>query len=511
MPRRPAGTHARPRPAPAATEKPAAAGLFPALADLGRPLEPFLVPLLVACIARGVFFALIPNASEDAYITYRYARNLANGFGLTFNPGERVMGFSSPLWTLWNALGYLVTQKPMIWSRLSAIVADLGVILVLGQLVRRQVGLAAAWCFNLFFAAWPYFASIAVSGMENGVLFALIVFAGALAERRSPATGPALAAVALCRPEGLVAAAVLAIVARPRDALIGLAIVALAMFGLFAYFGSPVPQSMLAKAKLYGTPGPWAGRHWWEWLSPAPLGRWSGLPEGSFLTSLSLLLGPAALIGGIELARRPRSALSGIGAAALVVFLGYSLLGIAFFWWYLAVPLAGIALLAAVGLPRIVRGPTIYAAIALLLAGTWSMQPRLYLGRAQNEYAGFVRAAQILRSDAQAGQKVMLEPIGIVGYSAPVVIIDEIGLVTPSVMRRRLEGAGWYADVVARERPDWLLVRGNLFAGGEAFAGAGAPFRNSIEREGLLAHYARYALVDSTPGSVGLVMFRRVN
>src|SRR6476620_5659196 len=43
---------------------------------------------------------------DDAYITYRYARNLATGHGLVFNPGEATDSASSWLYTLLLALGY---------------------------------------------------------------------------------------------------------------------------------------------------------------------------------------------------------------------------------------------------------------------------------------------------------------------------------------------------------------------------------------------------------------------
>jgi len=38
--------------------------------------------------------------SDDAYISYRYARNLADGHGLVFNPGEKVEGYSNLLYIL---------------------------------------------------------------------------------------------------------------------------------------------------------------------------------------------------------------------------------------------------------------------------------------------------------------------------------------------------------------------------------------------------------------------------
>ena len=36
---------------------------------------------------------------DDAFISFRYARNIADGLGPVFNPGERVEGASNPLWT----------------------------------------------------------------------------------------------------------------------------------------------------------------------------------------------------------------------------------------------------------------------------------------------------------------------------------------------------------------------------------------------------------------------------
>lgn len=39
-------------------------------------------------------------AAEDAYITFRYIENFINGLGLVYNIGERVEGFTHPLWLL---------------------------------------------------------------------------------------------------------------------------------------------------------------------------------------------------------------------------------------------------------------------------------------------------------------------------------------------------------------------------------------------------------------------------
>lgn len=60
--------------------------------------------LLLVLLAMGVHQAwLQPWTLDDAYITFRYARNLADGVGPVFNPGELVEGYTSPLWMVMAA------------------------------------------------------------------------------------------------------------------------------------------------------------------------------------------------------------------------------------------------------------------------------------------------------------------------------------------------------------------------------------------------------------------------
>ena len=57
---------------------------------------------LGACVLIPLAFGLAqpPAHLDDAYITYRYARNLATGRGFVYNPGEAVMGTTAPLSTI---------------------------------------------------------------------------------------------------------------------------------------------------------------------------------------------------------------------------------------------------------------------------------------------------------------------------------------------------------------------------------------------------------------------------
>jgi hypothetical protein len=494
----------RPRSHPAEAPAPVAPS-----APWWAPARPYALPLLLLVLSRGAFAILLPFAAEDAYITFRYARSIAWGHGFSYNPGQAVFGFSSPLWTLWCALGIRLDHGLLIWTRASALIADAVTLVLVTRAIERVGPRAAAWAFAVFFAATPYFAAMSVSGMEVSWMLALVALGATLAPRRRLASGPVLGALAMVRPEGLGAAALLSLAAGWRDRLVALAIALASIAGLTLVFGSPLPQSMMAKASLYGTPGPWAGRHWWEWLAPGPLGRWPRATEGTYLLPLAVLFGPALVLGAARLWPARRDSVALAAGACLVVYAAYVALGVAYFPWYLFVPLAGLAIVAACGLPAILRGRAVYVALALHVLLLWTSQPKLYIGRAQNEFFGFAAAADVLRQHAQPGESVLLEPIGFVGWEAPVRVLDETGLVSPAIAARRLRGPGWYADVVQAERPDWLVVRRGVLESAAAFAGAGAPFRDTTERNAVVASYEFVSLADSVSGERALLILHR--
>ncbi len=58
-------------------------------------------------------YALLVNAwiVDDAYITFRTVDNFVNGYGLTWNVGERVQVYTHPLWMFVVSLLYLLTSE----------------------------------------------------------------------------------------------------------------------------------------------------------------------------------------------------------------------------------------------------------------------------------------------------------------------------------------------------------------------------------------------------------------
>ena len=75
------------------------------------------------------FFSLF----DDGMISMRYARNLADGFGLRWNPGEApVEGYTNFLWTLYMAAIHLLPVAP---SKTSLLVMLTGAVILLGNLL----------------------------------------------------------------------------------------------------------------------------------------------------------------------------------------------------------------------------------------------------------------------------------------------------------------------------------------------------------------------------------------
>lgn len=505
-----AASRRAPKASPAAVEA-TPTRLLPALDELADPRGPFLIPLLLLLIARIVTWYLIPVSAEDAYITYRFARNFAVGNGLVYNPGTHVFGFTSIPWTLWSALGIWLVHDPVPWTRAWTVLADVSTLVLMGHMLKRHASSRAAWCFTFFFACWPYFSAVAVSGMESSVFLASIVWAAALIGARNPAAGPALALVALMRPEGVAAALVLSLWARWRDRLIAAGIVIAALAAIWAYYGTIVPQSLTAKRETYGIGGPWTGRYWWEWIVPIVFARFPATGETSALVAFVILAGPAFALGLAALWRERRTPLAAAVAGGLVVWGGYTALGVTYFWWYFLVPFVAVTAAVTVGLPRLLNGRIVLISAALFVVSFWSAAQQLYRGRAREESVKFGAVASFLTDHARRGDSVMLEPIGIIGYFCPLRVIDEVGLVSPEVARRRQQGPGWYTDIVRKERPNWLVLRNRTLRTGAAFAGQGMPFRDAADRAALLRAYEPAGFGDEKGDDAALIVLRRHN
>lgn len=212
---------------------------------------------------------------DDAYVSFRYARNFVRGEGLVYNAGDRVEGYTNFLWTVLAAvplargdadpLPFMHTVSVVLWAASYALLLGLGIGLWRAGLWAAPLAalpLAVHWSFNMWF----------VSGMETP-LVTLCVLAAVVAMTLDPRrhgwapAAASLAAVALTmtRPDGVVVLAALVAAAavldggwllrtRPgRRALLGAALPVLLVLLPYQawriwYYGALFPNTYYAKA-----------------------------------------------------------------------------------------------------------------------------------------------------------------------------------------------------------------------------------------------------------------------
>ncbi len=113
---------------------------------------------------------------DDAYITMRSVDNWVNGYGLTWNPGERVQTFTHPFWMLLLS-GLYALSKNAYFSLLGlSLLASLALMAVfLSSVSRNLPALAWGWLLLVFSHA---FLDYSTSGLENPLSHLLaLVFA----------------------------------------------------------------------------------------------------------------------------------------------------------------------------------------------------------------------------------------------------------------------------------------------------------------------------------------------
>ena len=218
--------------------------------------------LLLAGLGVATTLPYLANDVDDAYINYRYARSLARGDGYTFNSGERVEGFTSPLWVtaaaLPIALGAEDPHRTMQAVGIAFAAATAALLFGLSRRLFAGEPVAWAWLAPLWFLARPNVGFWATSGMET-LLYTFLMTLGLflwLRDGVGARLGACFGVATLTRPEAVVTFGVLLLLTPRAPASLRRMVSAGAAFAVvfgpwllfrLLYYGQWLPNTFFAK------------------------------------------------------------------------------------------------------------------------------------------------------------------------------------------------------------------------------------------------------------------------
>jgi hypothetical protein len=387
-----------------------------------------------------------PSSFDDAYITYRYARNLALGRGFVFNIGDPVLGTTTPLYAL------LLAGLSLIWSDIPVLSHYIGVlawalcvpvIYGIGRIGSHEtVGIAAA----AFIALNPLI--LGVLGMETALYVLLVLLAFYLYLKGLSTWAAVCAGLAfLTRWDGILVIGVLlfAEMLKHRERFLKMCLVCAAIIVPWlvyscATFGSIFPNTFWAKM----------GQGWNEGLGGDEIGTFG---RGMLLTAKSayaenrlFLLLPVFWVIGLFSVFYLRVKWWPILLWTAAYTVGYFALGLLRFPWYYPPLVPGLALLAAQGIESVAQfvtcrlkqraGQFVVAAtfcvLCLIPHGDWLIKSRRT--QMNTHSASYVKVGQWLQAHTPPDSSVALLEIGIIGFYSDRTVIDTMGLVSPEMV-----------------------------------------------------------------------------
>jgi arabinofuranosyltransferase len=280
----------------------------------GASLSPIIAPkkikivlitfltILLLCIESFYFSFVL----DDPFITYRFAKNLAAGYGLRWNPSTApVEGYTSFAWVLLSFVGIRIGLNPVIWTKIIGGLFGLGVLILLIHMVTcwRKPNFVAILFIGLLLVTHFDFSFYAVSGLETSLflfLFLLAIWRLAQEEKRRqfPWSSIFFAFASYVRPEtwGIFALSALFVIVYhcirehviPTPVLYWLAIYILLFapyyYWRFSYYGYFFPNTYYAKHTGGG----------WHQL------RLGMNYLGGYFETYGLFILPLALIGNVR-------------------------------------------------------------------------------------------------------------------------------------------------------------------------------------------------------------------
>lgn len=403
------------------------------------------LPIILICLLgvglRIGWMNYTDYTAEDAYITFQFARQVADGNEFSFNTGQPIYGTTTPLLTILLSVWRWAGWDIVLGSKLIALAAFAGGLWMLYFALRPAPAIVSTFLIS----ASPLLIAQDMSGMENALLF--FFMAGAL---RGLTLGEPVLSGLMCgfllwtRVDSavFVVAILLAHFVDRKSMLSFLAGTLIYLPWLaFAwwYFGDPVPFTITAKTVAYGINSPPFNEH---------LTRVT-----DYLSLWTFIL---ILLAGVVSSRR--TVFLPLFFVANTLLLCFS--GSTFFdRYFYTFTVAGI-LIVSLALARIKNTAIVVLATLVLVILPFNKAEHVdsYAIKQRDRHVHLKEIGLWLNSNTPPESTVQLEPLGYIGYYAQRVMLDEVGLVTPAVVdlhRQRIRAENFYQYL----KTDYILLQ----------------------------------------------------
>jgi hypothetical protein len=474
-----------------------------------------MVYVVSAALVALVYSVVVNHIWEDYFITFRHSQNLCDGNGLVYNVDDRLHGFTSPLGTLLPAVCYFVTGK-VSWEAafwMFRIISIIAFAVGCGFLVKSFRASVPSYALSPTAIALLYVFDVkavefSTDGQESAFMLMFLTWGVYLLTVGFPrhwlAGGICWAGLMWTRPDGCVYVAALALAGlifgegSKRDYVAACfksaAVCTLLYLPWFAwawsYYGSPVPQTVVAKSYVYEG-FTWQLKHWIGdafsklptaaanafqpiydvdvvWLPGHEWTQWFLITSGKYLGWVCLmywLLPVNDRLGRLA------------SFCFAFVCLYFSTLTSIFPWYFPPLTVLGLVVLVRVAFTLAdvavrwypddvlfgrARGVA-FVALALLLT-----RQLAFLGlvgwqmRIQQDVIEMGHRKEVglwLKANMRPNDRIMLEPFGYIGYFSGGRIMDWPGLVSREVTDLRKEKKLWFPGVAAEIQPEWIILR----------------------------------------------------
>jgi hypothetical protein len=502
---------------------PRATGSFIARMDPVARVHAFIFVVAAWLVCLGYTFAT-QQIWEDALITLRHGENLLQGHGFTYNAGERVHGFTSPVNVLLLTACHLLTGQTSyvvtLWLyriiTIAAFAAS-GVFLLTAVHDTPPRWAPATWFLGIVYLFDVKNVAFSINGMETGFMLLFVAWAVYMMSRAAPdqwlMRGLCWAGLMWSRPDGCVYIAALGLAELAflaesrRDTFVSLlksgvvcgVVYAPWLIWATAYYGSPVPHTIIAKANVEAGPLAQVVTAADNYLSliisasaeafrPIYYGDAMDLwAKGLLARAIGGLTKFVALVGLLYFIYPTRDRFGRAMSLAFAIVCSYFTYMSLVFPWYFppamllgAVAVTRAATMLAFSTPSTVptaaapavswRKRVVTAALIVLAVGSIGQfaiatrKERYQQALIENGNRALVGVW--LRENGQPTDTVYLEPLGYIGYFSGMHMTDYPGLVSPEVVRiRRGLPSDPYSIAMARYlvipelKPDWVVLR----------------------------------------------------